>query len=422
MPRLFATTVVQELTSAGFMAYWAGGCVRDFLRGVEPNDYDVATNARPEQVRELFGKNRTLAVGESFGVVIVLGPKGTGISVEVATFSQDGTYLDGRRPDHVEFCGPEEDAQRRDFTINGLFFDPLTDTVHDFVGGKADLERQIIRAIGNPKDRMTEDKLRMLRAVRFTSTLNFHLDQATALAIQGMADQVTVVSAERIAQEFRKMLPHVHRTIAVQLCVELGLMPYVMPVVYQSSIENRPDRWEQICQILRDLVTDDFTTVMAALLRDASAVADKKTRGTAPGGTVSSACDQLKLSNQETARICWLTSNKFALETLCDQPVSALKRFASQRGFGELFHLERTAARVEGRSDEPYSWIESRLKEIPVEELDPPPLLTGDDLIRYGFEAGPRFKDLLTSVRDAQLNGQLHSAEDALAWIRSSIE
>ncbi|WP_437192959.1 CCA tRNA nucleotidyltransferase [Planctomicrobium sp. SH527] len=420
MPRLFATTVVQELTNAGFLAYWAGGCVRDFLRGVEPHDYDVATNARPEQVRELFGRNRTLAVGESFGVVIVLGPKGTGISVEVATFRQDGTYLDGRRPDHVEFCGPEDDAQRRDFTINGLFFNPLTETVHDYVGGQADLERKIIRAIGNPQDRMTEDKLRMLRAVRFTAILNFQLDEATAQAIQGMADQVTVVSAERIAQEFRKMLPHVHRALAVNLCSELGLMPYVMPEVYRCSIENRPDRWAEILQILRELITDDFTTVMAALLRDTQVLADKKNRGTIPAGTVSSACNRLKLSNQETTRICWLTSNKYALETLFEQPISALKRFASQSGFGELFHLERTAARVEGRSDEPYAWIEARLQEIPVEELDPPPLLTGDDLIRHGFKAGPRFKDLLDSVRDAQLNGQLHSTDDAIAWLLSA--
>src|SRR5262245_37039879 len=214
--REFAVQVVRKLQEAGFVALWAGGCVRDYLLGHPPDDYDVATSARPEQVRELFGPRRTRAVGASFGVMLVHAPQHSGAhDVEVATFRTEGPYLDGRRPEHVTFATAEEDAQRRDFTINGMFFDPVAETVLDYVGGRGDLERHLVRAIGDPRARLGDDKLRMLRAVRITARFDFALDEATAKAIREMAGEILVVSQERIAQELKKMLVHQRRARAV---------------------------------------------------------------------------------------------------------------------------------------------------------------------------------------------------------------
>ncbi|MBL9124924.1 MAG: CCA tRNA nucleotidyltransferase, partial [Planctomycetaceae bacterium] len=196
--RDFALGVVQRLVEAGYIAYWAGGCVRDQLLGRIPKDYDVATNAAPDQVRQIFGRRRTHAVGAAFGVITVAGPPGAG-HVEVATFRRDLAYSDGRRPDAVEYSSPVEDASRRDFTINGLFFDPLAAQIIDFVGGQADLERGVIRAIGDPAARIVEDKLRMLRAVRFAATFGFELEPETRAAVAAPAAELPVVSAERIA-------------------------------------------------------------------------------------------------------------------------------------------------------------------------------------------------------------------------------
>ncbi|MGH7200793.1 MAG: CCA tRNA nucleotidyltransferase, partial [Planctomycetaceae bacterium] len=199
----FALEVVRRLREAGHQALWAGGCVRDLLLGREPQDYDVATDAVPETVRDLFGRRRTLAVGASFGVIIVRGPQS---EVEVATFRTDLGYSDGRRPDAVAFSTPQEDAQRRDFTINGMFYDPIAERIIDYVGGEEDLKRRIIRAIGRPEDRMAEDKLRMLRAVRFAARFDFAIDPATLTAIQQQARELVIVSAERIAAEMRHIL------------------------------------------------------------------------------------------------------------------------------------------------------------------------------------------------------------------------
>ena len=200
-PRQFAREITAKLQEAGYQALWAGGCVRDQMLGKEPKDYDVATSARPEQVRELFGHKRTLPIGASFGVITVLGPKSAG-QIEVATFRRDADYSDGRRPDAVEFTDAREDALRRDFTINGMFYDPVHDRVEDYVGGVEDLKKKVIRAIGNPHERIYEDKLRMLRAVRFSSTYGFEIDPATLDAIRQHAHEIKIVSGERIGAEF----------------------------------------------------------------------------------------------------------------------------------------------------------------------------------------------------------------------------
>ncbi|SFI66272.1 poly(A) polymerase [Planctomicrobium piriforme] len=408
---------MRELTAAGFTAYWAGGCVRDLLRGIDPNDYDVATNARPEQVRALFGPRRTLAVGESFGVIIVLGPKGSTDKVEVATFRQEGDYHDGRRPGQVSFCTPEEDALRRDFTINGMFFDPLTETVHDFVGGQGDLQRRLVRAIGNPRDRMTEDKLRMLRAVRFAAVLDFELDAATAHAVAEMSAEVTIVSAERIAQELRKMLADRHRARAMQMCADLSLLQQIVPEADESSIRGNPERWQSVLQILGQLSTTRFETAFAALLRDVPQPKTGKQRLEPASGTVLAACLRLKLSNDETDHICWLSDHRGAIEALPEKPLCEFKKLAVHPLYKELFELERVAARVEGRPDAAYGWAEALLKAIPSDELDPPPLVTGRDLLARGLKSGPKFKDWLNAIRDAQLNGEIRTQGEAFALL-----
>jgi len=226
--REFAVEVVRQLREHGFEAYWAGGCVRDQLLGRAPYDYDVATSAHPEEIRRVFKHRKTLAVGAAFGVMTVLGTRGAG-QIEVATFRQDVGYSDGRHPDRIAFSSPEQDAQRRDFTINGMFYDPLENRIIDFVGGEADLKNRIVRAIGDARQRIAEDKLRMLRAVRFASIFDFRLEANTRDAICDMAPQVTVVSAERIADEMRIVLVHPARIRAIELLKTSGLLQAILP-------------------------------------------------------------------------------------------------------------------------------------------------------------------------------------------------
>jgi poly(A) polymerase len=418
----FATEVVRTLTRAGFIAYWAGGCVRDLLRGELPNDYDVATTATPDEVRQTFGPKRTLAVGESFGVIIVLGPKGSGLSLEIATFRREGEYADGRRPDRVEYCTPEEDARRRDFTINGMFYDPLTQSVHDFVGGQADLQAKLVRAIGDPRDRMGEDKLRMLRAVRFASMLDFQLDEPTAFAVADMASQVVIVSAERIAQELRKMLAHPRRARAVRLCAELKLLDVVLPEVQTFTRHVSEERWQQILKLLEDLGAAEFAVALAALLRDVPSPETRRDRSPQERDTVLAICRRLKLSNDETDRVCWLTAQRGSLAELPRQSLASIKRMATQPGFGDLLQLERTAAQVEGREAAPYVWLDEFLLNNLPADLNPPELVTGRDLIDLGYAAGPNFKDWLTAVRDAQLNGEISNRDEALELVRQLVE
>ena len=232
--RRFAFEVVRQLRGAGFEAYWAGGCVRDQLLGRTPKDYDVATNAMPDQVRTLFGRRRTLAIGAAFGVIAVIGPKAAGM-VEVTTFRRDAAYSDGRHPDSVAFSTAEEDASRRDFTINGLFYDPIDQRVIDYVGGQQDLAAKHLRAIGNARERFAEDKLRMLRAVRFAATFALTLDDETRAAIVEMAAEIHVVSPERIAMEMRRLLADSSRAIGVWLMLETKLAEQLLPEIAPSG-------------------------------------------------------------------------------------------------------------------------------------------------------------------------------------------
>lgn len=439
--RDYAVEVVRRLRQAGHESLWAGGCVRDELLGLTPADYDVATSARPEEVVALF--HRTVEVGASFGVVEVIGPRridGTYPKVQVATFRSDGAYSDGRRPDSVRFSTAEEDAQRRDFTINGMFFDPLDGRVIDYVGGQADLQAKILRAIGDPKARFTEDKLRLMRAVRMAARFEFPIESETRAAVREMAGQINVVSAERIAEELRKMLVHRNRAWAIRQLDELGLMRHVLPEV-ENEMKGLPqgppdaptgDLWQHVLRVVEVLEGPRwpesspvcFPLAFAAILHDvgkkrsAAREADRYTfHGHEHIGKriAGKACRRLKLSNVETDRIEWLVERH---QYLCDAPTmraSRLKPILVHPGIGELLALHRADSIATGRSVAHVDFCEKVLRECPPEELNPPPLLTGDDLIAVGWEQGPLFKVVLDAVREAQLERVIHNKDAALA-------
>ena len=410
--REFATEVVRQLRSAGYVALWAGGCVRDYLMGREAQDFDVATNATPEQVRELFGKRRTLAVGQSFGVIIVLPPDKAATQVEVATFRTEGIYLDGRRPSEVVFSTPEEDAQRRDFTINGMFYDPIEDRLLDFVEGKADLDRKILRAIGNPHDRMTEDKLRMLRALRFAATLEFTLDAHTLAAVTRMAPEMIVVSAERIAQELRKMLAHRTRVRGFQLLAETRLLHVIFPEVDLADTHT-------IADILGGLWTNArFELATAAILHQISSPVSEPRSEAEARGTIWAMTRRLKLSSDEMTSIAWLVAHLDCWNDAEQQTDAQLKRVLAHPLSGDLRQLVRAIRTTQCLPLSPIEFVDDYAARHTPEQINPPELISGRDLIQHGLHPGPQFKSLLDTIRDAQLNGEIATREEALEQLK----
>jgi poly(A) polymerase len=424
--REFALDVVRCLREAGFEALWAGGCVRDELLGRVPKDYDVATSARPEEVRRLF--RRTIAVGMSFGVVEVLGPRP--LKVQVATFRSDVSYSDGRHPDSVVFSTAEEDALRRDFTINGMFFDPIEERLIDYVGGRADLEAKVLRAIGDPAARFEEDKLRMLRGVRMATRFELTVDGATAAAIRRMAPQITVVSAERIADELRNLLVHPRRAFGLELMLDLGLIAPVLPellptVGLPQGLPSAPtgDLWHHILAVLDRLGPEpSFPLAFGTLLHD---IGKPRCMGRTPDRytfynhehigrrMATEICLRLKLSNQERERIEWLVEKHMFLADARTMRTAKLKAMLAHPGIDELLELHRADAEASGRSAEHVEYCRHLLHEWSADDLNPMPLLTGHDLTRRGLPPGPLFKKLLEAVREAQLDGTLIDAGQA---------
>jgi len=411
--RQFATDVVRQLRAAGYTALWAGGCVRDLLMGRAAQDFDVATSATPEQVRELFGKRRTLSVGQSFGVIIVLPSNKEAEQVEVATFRTEGAYLDGRRPTEVTFSTPAEDAKRRDFTINGMFYDPIGEQVFDFVGGQADLDQKILRAIGDPLERMTEDKLRMLRAVRFSATLEFTLDGRTLSAVKSMAADIRVVSAERIAQELRKVLAHPTRVRGFQLLVETGLRAVIFP-------EIDAHRSAGIARTLSLLPSGaSFELAAAALLHQVRSPVYEPRTDTEAAGTVWEIIRRLKLSSDEMTGIAWLVGHLNCWNDAEQQSQAQLKRVLAHRLSSDLRSLVRAVRSAECLTLDPIRFVDDYQKRHTPNEINPPELVTGRDLIERGLTPGPQFKQLLDAIRDAQLNGEIATREQALQKLKT---
>jgi poly(A) polymerase len=434
--REFAIDVVRRLKGAGHEALWAGGCVRDELLGLVPKDYDVATSAVPEQVCRLF--RRTVKVGASFGVIEVLGPRP--LRAQVATFRADVAYSDGRHPDAVVFSSPREDALRRDFTINGMFFDPLEDRLIDHVGGRDDLRNRVLRAIGDPAQRFTEDKLRMLRAARMATRFDLAVEPATAAAVRAMAGQLPVVSAERIADELRKLLVDPRRARGVALLDELHLIAVVLPELLEMrGLPQGPpcaptgDLWQHVLRVLELLGPKvSFPLAFAALLHD---VGKRRMAGRTPERytfyghehvgrrMASDICLRLRLSNEERERVEWLVERHQYLADAPQMRVSKLKGILAHPGIGELLALHRADALASGRGTEHVDYCERKLREWTASgELNPPPVITGDDLKAVGLPPGPLYKQLLDAVREAQLEGKATTRAQALELVQRLLD
>jgi tRNA nucleotidyltransferase/poly(A) polymerase len=410
--RQFAVEVVSRLRAAGYEALWAGGCVRDELLGRIPADYDVATAAKPDEVRRVFGHGRTLAVGAAFGVITVLGPKGAG-QIEVATFRTDAAYTDGRHPAGVTFSTAPEDAQRRDFTINGLFFDPLTGEVHDYVGGRADLAAGVVRAIGVPAMRFGEDHLRMLRAVRFAAAFGFALDGETRAAIERMTHLVTTVSPERIAAELRAMVSRPGRRRALELLAETGLAKEVLPEVAPDAVgapDVQSEAWGEAARIVDALDEPSLASALAALYEPV---------GAAP---LRQAANRLRLSNREVKLAGWLQEAVAMFSEpsepnepdVAGRPWSEVQPWLAHEDAFLLADLLRARADCGRGAAATAAWVTAQIAR-PRHELDPPPLVTGADLLAAGVAAGPAMGATLARLRALQLDGVIATREEALA-------
>ena len=407
--REFAGAVVARLRAAGHETYWAGGCVRDELLGRTPTDYDVATAAPPEIVRNVFGRRRTLAVGAAFGVITVLGPRtapgqGSAGQVEVATFRTDAAYTDGRHPAGVTFCSAREDAKRRDFTINGLFLDPLSGEVHDFVAGRADLAAGIVRAIGVPAMRFAEDHLRMLRAVRFTAFFGFVLEAETRAALERMTHLVVTVSPERIAAELRGMVSRTGRHQALELLAATGLARELLPELAGRGASDG-GAWAAAARVVGALDESSLPQALAALCWPGD------------GRLLAGIVNRLRLSNHEAKTAAWLLDGLVMLgdeSRLESWPWSRLQPWVAHPQAASLADLLRARAAC-GAGDPLAAAFFSAQVARPRHEIDPPPLVTGSDVIAAGVPAGPAVGRALARIRTLQLDGGISTREEALA-------
>jgi poly(A) polymerase len=447
-----AAEIVRTLRQQGHQAYFAGGCVRDILLSREPADYDVATDATPQQVMQIFPQ--TYAVGEQFGVVLVPENEGTTgaltrqserserskQTVEVATFRADVGYSDGRHPDEVRFTkDPEEDAQRRDFTINGMMLDPATNEILDFVGGRDDLKKEIICAIGDPNRRFEEDKLRMLRAVRFAARFNYQIDPATLNAIQVLAPKISQVSAERVREELTKMLTEGHARRAFELLDQTKLLPEVLPEIAAMKGVAQPPQYHPEGDVFIHtlLLLDKLmpaaskTLAWGALLHDVGKpptfrIAPDRIRfdGHVDVGVKMAAeiLRRLRFSNHETDQILALVDNHMRFGDVQRMKQSTLKKFLRLPAFDEHLELHRIDCLSSHGQLNAYEYAQQQLRTMSPEAIRPTPLITGRDLIEAGYKPGPRFKEVLAAVEDAQLEGRLTSPEEAMKFVQREFQ
>src|SRR5713101_5789632 len=461
--REFATKIIHTLGEHGHQAYLVGGCVRDLLQGREPADYDVTTDATPDEVMRIFPE--TYAVGAQFGVVLVPLPKsneksvipsadGTSRSevssesrnlllgsrhadtIEVATFRSDIGYSDGRHPDQVRFSrDPREDVQRRDFTINGLLLDPLNGEVLDYVGGQKDLEAKIIRAIGDPALRFVEDKLRMLRAVRFAARFEYAIEPATMASIQEFPAQIHQVSRERVRDELTKMLIEGHARRAFELLDEARLLHEVLPEIEaMKGVEQPPEFHPEGDVFVHTLLLLESlpqpcppTLAWGGLLHD---VGKPPTFRRAPdrirfdshvdvGVKMAEAiCRRLRFSNDDTQHILALVDNHMRFGDVEKMKASTFKRFVRLTRFDEHLELHRLDCKASHRKLRMYDFIRQKIAELTPEAIHPTPLVSGDDLVVAGYSPGPQFKEILSAVEDAQLEGAVDSKEQAMRLVR----
>ena len=449
-----AISIVRTLREHGHQAYLVGGCVRDMVLGRDPADYDVTTDATPDQVMRMFPE--TYAVGAQFGVVLV--PHGSSDArevrpavdatsvptdhskadvVEVATFRSDIGYSDGRHPDRVQFStDPREDVERRDFTINGLLLDPIKGEILDFVGGRQDLKAGIIRTIGSPEQRFEEDKLRMLRAVRFAARFEYTIDPVTFAAMQKLAGNIHQVSRERVRDELSKMLIEGHARRALLLLDESGLLQQVLPEISaMKGVEQPPqfhpegDVFVHTLLLLEKLPRPSpMTLAWGALLHDVGKpatfrVADRiRFDGHVEVGVkmAEQICKRFRFSNHETEQILALVKNHMRFGDVQRMKESTLKKFMRLPRFEEHLELHRLDCQSSHGDLTSYEFTREKLVSTPEASMRPAPLVTGNDLINAGYLPGPRFKEILAAVEDSQLEGQLQNKEQALAFVRQS--
>jgi poly(A) polymerase len=446
--RAFAQHICRTLRSKGYQAFFVGGCVRDILLHREPADYDVATDARPEQVERIFPNS--LTVGAKFGVVVVVQepepgeqPESAAATVEVATFRSDVGYSDGRHPDQVVYSStPQQDVQRRDFTINGLLLDPDTNEVLDFVGGRDDLRAGIIRAIGRPEERFREDKLRMLRAVRFAARFGYSIEPETLRAIQLLAPEINQVSAERLRDELTKLLSEGAARRGLELLDETRLLRQLLPEISRmQGVEQPPqfhpegDVWIHTLLMLEGLTPGCSATLAWGVLLHDVGKPPTFTPPSGPNGRIrfdrhvevgtvmaQEICFRLRFSNDDTAQIASLVANHLRFKDAPQMKRSTLKRFVRLDRFAEHMELHRLDCSSSHRNLENYEFMRRFLAETPPEEVRPVRLLSGDDLIDMGFRPGPEFKQILHAAEDAQLEGGIQTREDALIWLRQNYQ
>lgn len=432
MSETAARSIVERLRAEGFEALYAGGCVRDRLLGAEPHDYDVATSARPEQVEALFP--RTVPVGAQFGVILVL--EGDA-EIQVATFRGDGAYHDGRHPESVHYTDAKGDALRRDFTINGLFYDPLKNEVLDFVQGRNDLEKHLIRAIGNPEERFSEDKLRLLRAIRFATTLGFTIDSETWVALLKWAPEIHAVSAERIREEFCKILLSPNRLHGFDLLDQSGLLRMILPEMEQLKGCDQPADFHPEgdvfvhTRLMLSLLPEKVSLplVLSVLFHDlgkpATRVVDETGRIRFNGHEGVSAeislriMQRLRFSNEVIDAVLPAVRLHMSFKDVPNMRIATLKRMMARPTFDDELELHRVDCLGSHGMLDNHALLIAKREEFSQEPLIPSPLLTGDDLITLGWKPGPKFAEILQSVQTLQLEGKLTSRDEALRWVSS---
>jgi putative nucleotidyltransferase with HDIG domain len=426
-----AVAIVKRLREEGYESYLAGGCVRDFLLNKTPQDYDIVTSAKPEDVQRIFP--RTIPVGAQFGVVLVVL---NGDSFEVASFRFDGPYLDGRRPSQVRYGTLQEDIMRRDFTINGMVYDPIENRVVDLVEGKKDLERRCIRAIGNPRERFEEDRLRVVRAIRFAASLNFAIDSVTFDAIKQSAATITQISWERIGEEITRILTEGGARRGFELLDETGLLKILLPEIERmKGVEQSPDHhpegdvFKHTLLTLSHLETPTETLAYGCLLHDVGKpVCFHQEAGritfyghTDRGAEMAEAIlKRLKRGRAAWERVAYLVKNHLRHTQAPKMRLSTLKRFLREEGIDELLELARIDALSSSGDLQHYRFCQERLSEMQEEEIRPEPLLRGKDLIGMGYIPGPIFAEILQRVEDAQLGGELTSRQEAVDWVKKN--
>ncbi len=429
-----AVEIIGKLQEEGHVAYLAGGCVRDMLRGEIPKDYDIATSALPEQITTIFSKTRE--VGVHFGVVIVIKDNQ---AFDVATFRNDGSYKDGRHPEEVTFSTPEEDTARRDFTINGIFFDPISQKYIDFVNGRSDIGKKVIRAIGDPDLRFQEDHLRLLRAVRFAARFNYEIEEETWKSIKLSASGISKISKERVRDELTRILLNENRVLGFDLLVDSGLMEHIIPEILQLKGCEQPPQFHPEgdvfvhTRLMLSLLNDNpsIELVLSVLLHDIGKpatysfdeVADRiRFNGHDKLGAEMSnqILRGLKFSNSIIEDVVQMVANHMTFKDVQKMRQSKLKRFMSRSTFSDEKELHRVDCLGSWGGLDNYDFLNEKMIEFANEPIIPAPLLTGKDLIEFGWTPGPNLGETLNSVQDLQLEGTLNSKEEALEWVKAN--